>query len=243
MTKTASSSRQGARVRPSSGSASGESLGLAAYRALRAEIVTLGLRPGETLSEATLARTLGHGRAAIRVAIQRLQSERLVVVIPRGGTTVAHLTVSDIAQAYQVRTYLEILASRICSKRATPADLADMGAALDRAQKARQLGDGMATVRESHRFFQIIRQNAHNQLLEDFATITATLTERFENFCVREVHGYEPPFELHRGLLDAIRSRDPATAEGAVNALGNARAQTVASLLDTTLTVRERAPG
>ncbi len=56
-----------------------------AYRALLEDIVTLKLEPGEVLAEDVLRRRLALGRTPIREALQRLASQRLLVVIPRKG--------------------------------------------------------------------------------------------------------------------------------------------------------------
>jgi len=110
-----------------------------AYRILLEDIVTLKLQPGEVLAEEDLRRRLDLGRTPIREALQRLASERLVVVIPRKGVIVSEINITDLGEIYEVRETMEGLAARLAAERfgAGPlppevtADLAALGHADD----------------------------------------------------------------------------------------------------------------
>ena len=66
-----------------------------AYAALEERIVTLRLKPGEFLSEQTLAEQLDLGRTPIREALQKLAREGLVVILPRRGILVSDTNVEQ----------------------------------------------------------------------------------------------------------------------------------------------------
>ncbi len=53
-----------------------------AYREIEEKMVMLVLRPGDIISENVLAKTLGIGRTPIREALQRLEREGLVSILP-----------------------------------------------------------------------------------------------------------------------------------------------------------------
>ncbi|MDN3567686.1 GntR family transcriptional regulator [Paeniroseomonas aquatica] len=83
-----------------------------ALNALRRDIVTTRLAPGETLSEATTAERLNLGKAPIRAALAQLAAEGLVQPVPRRGWIVSLVTVRDIHEVFDLRLLLEPEAAR-----------------------------------------------------------------------------------------------------------------------------------
>lgn len=83
-----------------------------AVAALRAEILCVRLKPGETLSEAALAERLGLGKAPVRAALARLAEEGLVQAMPRRGWVVSLVTIRDIHEVFDLRLLLEPEAAR-----------------------------------------------------------------------------------------------------------------------------------
>lgn len=80
--------------------------------ALREAIISGDLKPGQPLIETELAASLGVSRAPLREALQILSSEGLVETIPYTGTSVRHLTRTDIEELYSLRSVLETFAIR-----------------------------------------------------------------------------------------------------------------------------------
>ena len=56
-------------------------------------IVSLELPPGSVWSEAELSAQLGIGRTPVREALQRLENEHLVTILPRHGVQVTEINV------------------------------------------------------------------------------------------------------------------------------------------------------
>ncbi|MCW8384644.1 GntR family transcriptional regulator [Streptomyces justiciae] len=72
------------------------SLGEAAYRRLRADIVSCRLAPGERITERGLAAATGFGMSPIRDALRRLDHDGLVRTLPRKGYQVKPLTIKTV---------------------------------------------------------------------------------------------------------------------------------------------------
>ncbi|HIA41856.1 MAG TPA: GntR family transcriptional regulator, partial [Gammaproteobacteria bacterium] len=68
-----------------------KSLTTTAYEQLEELIVTTVLEPGANLSEATLVEQLNIGRTPIREALQKLEREGLIRILPRKGIEVTDL--------------------------------------------------------------------------------------------------------------------------------------------------------
>jgi DNA-binding GntR family transcriptional regulator len=97
-------------------------LGAKAYELLREKIVTCELLPGAVVDQNALMKEIGVSRTPVREAVNALEAEGLLVVMPRRGVIVAPISLSDVSQIYTVRENVEPLIVRL----ATPAAEKDM---------------------------------------------------------------------------------------------------------------------
>jgi len=81
----------------------GRSLTDEAYAQLEELIVTLQLRPGVAVSEASLSERLGIGRTPIREALQRLAREHLVAVLPQRGNLISEIDIKKQLRLLETR--------------------------------------------------------------------------------------------------------------------------------------------
>lgn len=77
------------------------------YTALKHEILDLTLKPGQSVSEHELCERFAVSRTPVRTALQRLQADGLVHVIPYRGSTVCLLDFDEIRQMIYLRTAVE----------------------------------------------------------------------------------------------------------------------------------------
>lgn len=89
---------------------------------LRDLILTGEIEPGERLSEVALSERLSVSRTPLRAALQKLEQEGLVALIPSGGYAVRSFTRQEVVDAIELRGVLEGAAARLAAERgATPA--------------------------------------------------------------------------------------------------------------------------
>jgi DNA-binding GntR family transcriptional regulator len=81
------------------------------YDELRARVLTRQHPPGEKISLHALADELGVSRSPVHHALTRLVSEGLLTVRPRRGYYVTPVTAQAVAEGYEVRLALELLAA------------------------------------------------------------------------------------------------------------------------------------
>jgi DNA-binding GntR family transcriptional regulator len=143
---------------------SGASLADAAYLRLREEIIGVELPPGTLIREEDLTRRLGVGRTPVREAVQRLHRDGFVTIIPRRGTLVSEINITDLAGIYEVRTHLESWAARLAAERAGEGERAEAAALLSELG-ALTPGEGYPQLlvldRRIHRFAYRCAQNSH----------------------------------------------------------------------------------
>src|SRR5213079_3018247 len=91
-----------------------------AYLTLREAIITAELPPGTVLREEDLMERVETGRTPVREAIQQLIRDGFVTVMPRRGTFVSAIHITDLAAIYEVRIHLESWEARLAAERLTP---------------------------------------------------------------------------------------------------------------------------
>jgi GntR family transcriptional regulator of vanillate catabolism len=92
-----------------------------AQLALRDQILSGALRPGERISELQAVETTGVSRTPVRMALVRLEEEGLLEAIPSGGFMVKAFSERDILDSIELRGTLEGLAARFAAERGVSA--------------------------------------------------------------------------------------------------------------------------
>ena len=87
------------------------------YLSLEEQIISQKLRPGESVTEMKLSRELGVSRTPVREALQRLDREGLIKLIPNKGAVVLGISEQDLIDIYKIRMRLEGLAARIAAEK------------------------------------------------------------------------------------------------------------------------------
>ena len=82
------------------------------YKILENEIVRLEIKPGQSLSENTLCRRFLVSRTPIRSALQRLEQNRFVRIIPCKGTIVTPINLHIANQLIYQRIAVESMVFR-----------------------------------------------------------------------------------------------------------------------------------
>ena len=80
------------------------------YDALYKQILAGKINPGQRITEAAIAQSMGISRAPVREALKRLSEDRLVRLVPRSGCFVADLSAQEIEEIYEIRKRLESMA-------------------------------------------------------------------------------------------------------------------------------------
>ncbi|MBE7472792.1 MAG: GntR family transcriptional regulator [Anaerolineae bacterium] len=180
----------------------------AAYRIIKEKIVTLALPPASLLNEAELMAELGLGRTPVREALQRLALENLVIILPRRGTIVADLNMSDLQKIFEMRLELEVYTVRLAAERATPAQVAEMEALLANSDEIIRQGDYYQLMRLDHQAHQLLAQAAHNEFLAETLERLYTHGLRLWYISLHKVSRLSEAIAEHRDIIAAIKAGD-----------------------------------
>ncbi|NEQ45967.1 MAG: GntR family transcriptional regulator [Leptolyngbya sp. SIOISBB] len=192
------------------------------YTALRHEILSGQLLPGENLIEQSLADRFAVSRTPIREAIRQLQQEGLIESDNRHGIRVAVITIADAIHLYDCRLGLEQVAAMGACENATPPQLEALAYCLAQAQLAEpqptaQYPQESAAASDNRlqidrSFHHLIAEASGNpwlaqllsQILNKMSLLGSTVTHR--NPAVLEI------WAEHQRIVDAIMAREPQVA-------------------------------
>ena len=180
------------------------------YRTLRNAIVKCELPPGERLVIDDLARRLEVSSIPVREALQLLQSEGLVLMVPHVGATVAAISHESVTEVFTVMEGLESVAARAAAERARPEDLDalhEIVTAMDRALAA-EAHEHWAEL--NTRFHATISRLTGMPLLQEMMERVLDRWDRVRRFFFTGVlvHRAEQAQREHHELLDAMRAKD-----------------------------------
>jgi DNA-binding GntR family transcriptional regulator len=96
------------------------------YRTLRDAILTCELAPDQRLVIDDIARRLSVSTIPVREALQMLQSEGLVTMVPHVGAAVAPLSRESVVDVFSVLEGLQVVAGRIAATEAGDGELAEL---------------------------------------------------------------------------------------------------------------------
>ncbi|HEY3182631.1 MAG TPA: GntR family transcriptional regulator [Gaiellaceae bacterium] len=188
-----------------------------AYVRLREEIIATHLPPGTLLREDELMRRLGVGRTPVREALLRLQSDGFITIIPRRGTLVSEVNITDLAAIYEVRARLESWAARLAAERARDEDrreAEELMRELDAMTDDQRYEALLALDRRIHRF---VYRTSKNDFLFETLDHYHNLSLRILQVAMRRYPALTPRLEdvvqEQRTLLDAICRGDGERAE------------------------------
>jgi len=194
--------------------ASAESLSEQAYGQLRSRIVNLEFAPGDVLREDELREQLGIGRTPIREALQRLEREHFVNVVPRQGIFVTGIDVSELSMLFETRMVLEPYAARLAALRGDDRTWDEMEAALATTANATTGMELLAIDRTCH---ELMWQAASNRFLVDTLDMLYAQSDRLWHLYLADVSDPGHAVEEHIAILNALRTGDSDMAASLVD--------------------------
>jgi len=188
------------------------------FKTLRQAILTGELKPGERLMEIHLADKLGVSRTPIREAIRQLELEGLVVMVPRRGAQVAHITSKNMSEVLEVRLALDELAVQLACERITDDELVKLNDSCTHFENAVASGDIKAITTADIEFHDIILAASRNSRLTQLVNNLAEQMYRYRFEYIKDNTGWDTLISEHRLIAEAIGKRDVLLAKKSIHA-------------------------
>lgn len=180
--------------------------------AIRADIISGVLAPGQRLVERELCEQLDVSRNTVREACRQLEAEGFLDIPPHKGPTVALMTDQEARAIYEVREALECFAVRLFVERGTDDDAAKLTEATRKVEAAHHAGDVSEMLTAKNHFYDVLYSGAGNEVLHNQARI---LHGRLAQLRSRSLsHGGRPQASIReiKDVVAKIIERDADTA-------------------------------
>src|SRR5512138_3283269 len=132
------------------------------YDALRVEILTLKLAPGQPLDETSLAERFGLSRSPVREALIRLAGEELVVTLPNRSTIVAPIELAAFPKYVEALDITQRMHARLAAQLRTDADLKIIARRQQEFETALKTRDHLAMSEANKNFHMAIAHAGKN---------------------------------------------------------------------------------
>ena len=175
------------------------------YEQLRADVISCKLAPGTEIREAELAARFEVSKSPVRDALMRLESEGLVITVPRQGYRVAPVSLVDVLDMFHLRAALERACAERIVRHATDEQLKSLDA-FRTYDAAAWPGGFIAFNRAFHRRLAELGGNAR---MRDQLNDLIDQMERAVQVSVASVRTGDPQVlgNEHAEVIDALQAR------------------------------------
>jgi DNA-binding GntR family transcriptional regulator len=192
--------------------ASVPSLSEQTYEVILDAIVSLEFKPGDQLSVHRLSEQLGVSRTPVKDALQRLEQEGLVSVVPRRGTFVSHIEVRDIDEILEARALIEAFAATRAAVGLSEEDLEKAEAVLGRQGEALDAGKIPESAEIGHGLHLLVLNHLQNDRMDAFLKNMDLQYTRIRRIFAHEFGRQHQSHSEHCGILETLRARDSDAA-------------------------------
>ncbi len=192
------------------------SLSRQAYESIKHKIVTLALEPGAVIDESLLRDELGLGRTPIREALQLLERDKLVSIIPRRGMFVTEVSMADLPLLYESRRVLESYIARVAAQKGSAEDWERMQKVLDDVTDGHSFAPPHELIEADRACHEIMFEAANHPYLGDTLIMLYAQSHRLWHKYLPQVVEMNSAIVEHVKILDALRSGDADRAAALV---------------------------
>ena len=180
---------------------------------LREHIRTGRLVQGQRLVEADIIRETGATRSRVREALQRLESEGLVVIEEFRGASVRRFSIEEIRQIYRTRMALEGMAAHDFAAADDAPRKAQLEVLQEELNAVEHTGDHRAFVRANDAWHALILDGADNDYIRGFVERLRLPLYRLLFSAFFQPHRIDDANADHRDITRAIVAGDAPAAE------------------------------
>ena len=169
--------------------------------------------PGDRIVISRVARENGCSEIPVREALRRLESEKLVELLPNRGAVVSRVSKSFLSQLFAVKAILESGAVRLAADNLTPAQLKRLRGLARDMVAAFEAGNLKQCSALNHKFHITLYRTTGNDVLVDYIDELWNKwpTGHYANAIPDE--WYRISMQQHFELLDALEAGDKDKAE------------------------------
>ncbi len=185
---------------------------------IRRAIVQMQLKPGNSLSEAEVARQLGVSRQPVREAFIKLAEIGLVEVRPQRGTFVVLISKREVQNARFIREAVEVAVARKAAAEASAADIEKLRAIVAAQQRMADADDHAGFLRLDEELHEAIAHSADCDYAWRVLESLKAQMDRVRFLSIADATPYAKLIDQHKAIVEAIAARSPEQADAAIRA-------------------------
>ncbi|EPZ43475.1 GntR family transcriptional regulator [Alicyclobacillus acidoterrestris] len=195
-----------------------KTLGEQAYESIREDILTVRLKPGQTIYESDFAKMLNMSRTPIREAVHTLLVEGLIEVLPQRGMKIALISDKKVEETRFVRESLEISALQTVIRHwdAEQRDYQmlrrELRNNLDMQLSAAEQNDAVQFLQADEQFHRLLLAASGNETLIAIVSQMRGHLNRVRVLSLQELANIRSLIAEHEVLLSAIDAGDEMKA-------------------------------
>jgi DNA-binding GntR family transcriptional regulator len=184
---------------------------------LKERILSGELEPGQSLIEEAIAAELAISRTPLREAIQRLESEELVIRQPNGRLRIAPISREEVEEIFVIRSMLEGIVARYAAQNATEADIRELAVKLDNIRYATEQGGEKEVLLSGSEFHTFLYQLSGQKTTIKLLNTLKDRISRYRRLIPKHDKGRQgKAIDEHRRIYEYIAAHDPDGAERAM---------------------------
>lgn len=185
---------------------------------LRREILRGNLAPGAPIKERDNAERQGVSRTPMREAIRILAQEGLVVLRPLRSPVVADPSLTEIIDQIEVLHALEMLSGELACLRASNAEIAEIGALMNRIEAIYGEADTLDVFELDMQFHSAIVAASHNAALRETHGSYMARLWRARYLSARRKLSRDRVLRQHKAIHAALVARDASAIKAEIGA-------------------------
>ncbi|MBN8292700.1 GntR family transcriptional regulator [Rhodobacter sp. NTK016B] len=173
------------------------------------------LPPGQKIVERELCASTGVSRTIVREALARLEEKGLIGRDGANAMIVAVMTEGEVADIYELRAALEVLAARLFTQRADTAQMDAIAASSAELGEAFAKGH-LADIRSATtRFYDILLDGSGNREIARSLNAMIDRIYFLRSQSMSDLDRHRDSLREMQSIADALLARDPEAAEKA----------------------------
>jgi DNA-binding GntR family transcriptional regulator len=182
------------------------------YEILEELVISGQLKPGDRLTEVSLAEQLEVSRTPLRQALQRLVSKGWIQRAPNGAIRVVDVSDGEIEALYAVRNALEDLILCQAFQRMQTPDVAALRALIAAQEHAAKAGNAHQVSHHGEAFHRLLWSLSGNAVGAQFLEDVLQRTTRYRRLSFVEPYRFREGMKQHSRLLAALEKGELESA-------------------------------
>ncbi|MGH2507276.1 MAG: GntR family transcriptional regulator [Ktedonobacteraceae bacterium] len=185
----------------------------AAYSSVKQVLLSSKYAPGDRVDIEQLCQELDVSRTPVFDALNRLETEGLVDIVPRRGVYLVTLSEEKAQELYQVREVLEGMATKLAARNLKEKQIDQLKKALEKQGACLSKSDTDGYASATIKFHNIIVEAAGNKTLERMLNAVYSQMEALRLRTLYLPKRLRQSYTEHQRIFQALLKRDPEQCE------------------------------